>query len=255
MRGPVAGYGAGMHRGDRGASLVEYVLVVGLVASVAVLALTFLGSSARRPLRDAGTAMSGEAPADPSSSARREAPVVEEPRPDRPLGLAAALIALDSAVLLLVRSRMARPRVEPIVVPRVESADGPVRTLVVDDDQDHRSLLVAVLEASGGFEVVGEAADGREAIEQAERHRPELVLLDLNMPGVTGGEALPVLRLAHPESRIVVLTAMLLPGEQEELLANGATCCVLKATRPADLVAFLADSCRAPARVAEPAPA
>ena len=248
-----------MHRGEHGATLVEYALVVGVVASVSVLCLSFLGSNASRPLRDAGVALDGDPPAAgvdtdaPGAAAEPVAPA--EPRPDRPLGLASALIAADAAVLLLVRRRMARPRVEPVVVPRVESTDGPVRTMVVDDDEDHRALLVAVLEASGGFEVVAQAAEGREAIDQAERHTPALILLDLNMPGVTGGEALPVLRLAHPDARIVVLTAMLLPGEQEELLANGATCCVLKSTRPADLVAILADSCRpAPApRVADAA--
>lgn len=65
----------------------------------------------------------------------------------------------------------------------------PVRVMIVDDNPVVRSGLTSILEASGVGEVVGEAGDGRAAVTEAERTRPDLVLLDVRMPGVDGVEA------------------------------------------------------------------
>jgi DNA-binding NarL/FixJ family response regulator len=112
------------------------------------------------------------------------------------------------------------------------------RILVVDDHPLTRDALAALL-AQGGFEVVGEAADGVEALELASRLQPDLVLLDLSMPGLDGLAVLPRLRGAAPGSEVVVLTAS---GTEENLLAairGGAAGYLLKSEPPERIVDFL----------------
>ena len=90
------------------------------------------------------------------------------------------------------------------------------RILICDDDASYRALLRVVLEQDTDHEVIGEARDGRECIDQARELRPEVILLDLNMPRMSGVEALPVLRDLLPETKIVALTtARALDNEQE----------------------------------------
>src|SRR5438105_3160931 len=112
------------------------------------------------------------------------------------------------------------------------------RILLVDDHPLTRSALAALLQQHG-FEVVGEASDGEEAIEAAARLQPDLILLDLSMPGLDGITALPRLREAAPECEVVVLTAS---GMEENLLAairGGAAGYLLKSEPPARIVEFL----------------
>src|ERR671935_2557997 len=91
----------------------------------------------------------------------------------------------------------------------------PERILLVDDHPLTRSALSALLQQHG-FEVAGEAADGEEAIHRAADLHPDLILLDLSMPGMDGLTALPRLREAAPSCEVVVLTAS---GQEENLLA------------------------------------
>ena len=114
----------------------------------------------------------------------------------------------------------------------------PETILIVDDHPLTRSALAALL-GQHGFSVVGEAADGEAAIEQARELRPDLVLLDLSMPGMNGLEALPRLREAAPTAEVVVLTAS---GTEENLLGairGGAAGYLLKSEPPERLVEFL----------------
>lgn len=83
----------------------------------------------------------------------------------------------------------------------------PFRVLLVDDDPDMRGLLELMLAEDGRFTVVGHASDGMEAVRRAERDRPDVVVLDLQMPGMDGLTALPLLRQRLPEARIVVVSA------------------------------------------------
>src|SRR5437773_10940933 len=82
----------------------------------------------------------------------------------------------------------------------------PARVLVVDDHPLTREALAALLR-SHGFELAGIASDGEEAIAAAAQTQPDLVLLDLLMPGLDGLSALPRLREAAPGRQVVVLTA------------------------------------------------
>ena len=112
------------------------------------------------------------------------------------------------------------------------------RTLVVDDHPLTRAALVGLLEQHS-FPVVGEAADGAEAIERARDLQPDLVLLDLTMPGMGGLEALSKVRAAAPDCEVVVLTAS---GTEENLLAairGGAAGYLLKTEPPERIAEFL----------------
>jgi DNA-binding NarL/FixJ family response regulator len=112
------------------------------------------------------------------------------------------------------------------------------RILVVDDHPLTRDALTSLL-AQGGFDVVGEAGDGAEALELAHSLQPDLILLDLTMPGMDGLTVLPRLRSAAPRCEVVVLTAS---GTEENLLAairGGAAGYLLKSEPPERIIEFL----------------
>ena len=112
------------------------------------------------------------------------------------------------------------------------------RVLLVDDHPLTRSALGALLRQHG-FDVAGEASDGEEAIRRGAELDPDLILLDLSMPGLDGLSALPRLRQAAPDCEVVVLTAS---GTEENLLAairGGAAGYLLKSEPPARIVEFL----------------
>ena len=112
------------------------------------------------------------------------------------------------------------------------------RVLIVDDHPLTREALATLL-AGNDFDVVGQASDGHEAIELAGKLRPQLVLLDLSMPGLDGLAALPGLRDAVPDAEVIVLTAS---GTEDNLLAAiraGAAGYLLKSEPPDRIVGFL----------------
>jgi len=114
----------------------------------------------------------------------------------------------------------------------------PERILIVDDHPLTRDALAALL-SQQGFEVVGEAADGKSALEAARKHEPDVVLLDLTMPGLDGLTALPRIRDEAPACEVVVLTAS---DSEENLLAAiraGASGYLLKTEPPEQIAAFL----------------
>ena len=86
-------------------------------------------------------------------------------------------------------------------------AEGGIRLLVADDHPMLREGLVAVLSTQPDFDIIGEAADGAEVVRLAEALRPDVILLDLEMPGVDGVAALEGLRDAVSEARAIVFTA------------------------------------------------
>jgi DNA-binding NarL/FixJ family response regulator len=112
------------------------------------------------------------------------------------------------------------------------------KILVVDDHPLTRDALSGLLR-QGGFDVVGAAADAETAIERASELRPDLVLLDLSLPGMSGVEALPRLREAAPNAEVVILTAS---GTEENLLGAiraGAAGYLLKSEPPERILEFL----------------
>lgn len=111
-----------------------------------------------------------------------------------------------------------------------------VKVLLCDDHELFREGLKAILRAEPGIEIVGEARDGGEAVERTARLRPDVVLMDLEMPTLNGVEATRRIRQAHPRVRVLILTMY---GE-EDLVARcldaGAAGYVLKDVPAAQLV-------------------
>ena len=113
------------------------------------------------------------------------------------------------------------------------------RVVLADDVADVRLLLATTLELDGRFEVVGEAADGADAIATARRLQPDAVVLDLVMPTMDGLSAIPEIRAAAPGCRVVVLTAMDEADLAEAALLRGAHACLGKTLAFYELVPVL----------------
>jgi CheY-like chemotaxis protein len=119
------------------------------------------------------------------------------------------------------------------------------RVVIVDDNQDTRFLLRHIFERDGRFEVVGEAADGSLAPAAVRSHSPDIVLLDLHMPGVDGLTALPDVQAAASSDVAIVLMSVN-PTPPDAFAGSGASF-LLKAPGFADFVDQLIDLVTAPA--------
>jgi DNA-binding NarL/FixJ family response regulator len=115
----------------------------------------------------------------------------------------------------------------------------PLRVVLADD---HRLVLDAVqrsLEKDEGFQVVATTNSGAEVSDLVARHRPDLVLMDLRMPGVDGLQALDQIRARDKEVKVVMLSASERPEEIQSALSRGADGFILKSVDPVDLPAAL----------------
>lgn len=112
----------------------------------------------------------------------------------------------------------------------------PIRILLVDDAREMRELVALSLRIGGTFEVVGEAANGAEAVELTCATRPDLVLLDLSMPVMDGLEALPLILHRAPETVVVVFSGFDELQLGREARALGASAYVEKGV-PLDVLA------------------
>jgi NarL family two-component system response regulator LiaR len=110
-----------------------------------------------------------------------------------------------------------------------------IRVLIVDDHSVVREGLRAFLQLQDGLEVVGEAADGEEAIEAASRLQPDVILMDLVMPRLGGVAAMRRLREEVPEARVIVLTSFLDDDKLLPALRAGAAGYLLKNTEPQEV--------------------
>src|SRR5215211_6853215 len=115
----------------------------------------------------------------------------------------------------------------------------PLRLIVVDDHEIVRQGLVALLDRRPGFQVVGEAGTVAEAVAEAHRLQPDVVVMDVRLPDGSGVEACREIRAERPETRVVMLTSY--PDEEAVLSAivAGASGYLLKQIRARDLVAAL----------------
>jgi len=120
----------------------------------------------------------------------------------------------------------------------------PIHILLVDDQALFREGLRAVLSAQPDFEIVGEAADGVEAVSQTNDFQPHVVLMDLRMPRLGGVEATRSIRAGHPTTRVIVLTTFDDDEDVFDALRAGAAGYLLKDASPEKL----GDAIRAVAR-------
>jgi NarL family two-component system response regulator LiaR len=111
-----------------------------------------------------------------------------------------------------------------------------IRVLIVDDHTMVRKGICALLAEIEGIEVVGEADNGQEAVAQAERLRPDVILMDLAMPKMDGIEATRQIRANQPESRILVMTSFAADDKVFPAIKAGALGYLLKESAPEDLV-------------------
>jgi len=114
-----------------------------------------------------------------------------------------------------------------------------VRLLVVDDHPVVRQGLRTFLETRPDFDVVGEAADGETAVAEAARLRPDVILMDLVMPGVDGLEAIGRIKTAEPGARILVLTSFASADQVLPALRAGAAGYLLKDAAPSEVEAAI----------------
>jgi two-component system, NarL family, response regulator NreC len=111
-----------------------------------------------------------------------------------------------------------------------------IRVLVVDDHAVVRAGLRRVLDAEADIETVGEAANADRAVFEAMEHKPDVVLLDVVMPGKSGIEAMPALRQAAPEGKVLVLSMQDDPRYVREAFDAGASGYVLKEAADTEVV-------------------
>jgi two-component system response regulator NreC len=111
-----------------------------------------------------------------------------------------------------------------------------IRVLIVDDHAVVRSGLRKVLESEDGFEVVGEAGDMRNAVFEARAQSPDVILMDVVMPGASGIEATPAVLKEAPGAKVVVLSMQDDPRYVREAFAAGASGYVLKEAADKELV-------------------
>lgn len=118
---------------------------------------------------------------------------------------------------------------EPETLSTTLSAPGGISIVIVDDHPLILGGLVSLLQCAPGFAVIGQASNGLEAVEQYERHRPDVILMDLNMPECGGVEAIARIRRIDAHARIIILTTYegeedihrgLLAGARAYLLKN-----------------------------------
>jgi DNA-binding NarL/FixJ family response regulator len=110
-----------------------------------------------------------------------------------------------------------------------------LKVAIADDHVLMTAAVRAALETAEDFEVVGEAASGREVLALVERSAPDVLVLDLVMPGMDGMTCLDLLSERHPRLRVVILSAIDDPTRVDAALRRGASAYVLKTLDPGDL--------------------
>jgi DNA-binding NarL/FixJ family response regulator len=123
---------------------------------------------------------------------------------------------------------------------RPNPAEDTLRVMLVDDHAIVREGLRALLEEDAHVQIVGEASNGDEATEMAARLKPNLVLIDLKMPGMSAPDAIRVIRARNPATQVLVLTSYVDDEQVQAVLGAGALGYVLKDVAKAELLRAMA---------------
>ena len=127
-----------------------------------------------------------------------------------------------------------------------------IRLVLADDQALVRGALGALLELEGDLTVLGEASDGAEVVERVRELRPDVCLMDIQMPGMDGLEATRLVREASPETKVLIVTTFARPGYLRTALEAGASGFVVK-DAPAEQLADAVRRVNAGLRVVDPA--
>jgi DNA-binding NarL/FixJ family response regulator len=114
-----------------------------------------------------------------------------------------------------------------------------ISVLICDDVDALRKLLRMVVDLRPGLRVVGEACDGNEAVAEAKRLQPDVILLDLSMPVRTGFDALPEILDVAPDAKVIVLTGFAASMTAANVLALGAAHFIEKGAAPDAIIAAI----------------
>jgi DNA-binding NarL/FixJ family response regulator len=148
------------------------------------------------------------------------------------------------ALLEAGEAALARARESGGVEAPEAAGEGTLRLLVADDDPVTRLTIGAILKREAGFELVGEAEDARAAVELALRRRPDVVLLDVSMPGGGGAHAAVQIREALPDVRIVAISADDSHGNQYDMMRAGAVGFITKGAPDDEILRVIRSSAR-----------
>lgn len=115
----------------------------------------------------------------------------------------------------------------------------PIRVMLVDDHPAFRKGLAALIGTENDLDVVAETGDGNEAIQLFRRHKPDITLMDLRLPGMGGVEATIAIRKEFPEARVIVLTTFDMDEDIYRAMDSGAKSYLLKDTPEDELAATI----------------
>jgi two-component system invasion response regulator UvrY len=118
----------------------------------------------------------------------------------------------------------------------------PIRVLIVDDHPGVREAVADLVNATPGMVIVGEAVDGQDAVTRAAELRPDVVLMDVNMPNMSGLEAARVLTQQQPDVHVLLLSADVRSSDVQDARDAGATGFLAKAVRAGVLVRAIRDA-------------
>jgi CheY-like chemotaxis protein len=158
-----------------------------------------------------------------------------------------SLIPLEQAMKLLKTEEfdliLSEPHHKAIMKPQANSLtmDNKIRILIADDNPILREGLRSVLSPSPIFDIIGEAADGLEAIDFVKKFHPDLILMDLSMPRMDGLAATREIKKKWPETKILAFTIHKSPEYQTATLKAGANGYLLKDSSPTELIQSIQD--------------
>ena len=110
-----------------------------------------------------------------------------------------------------------------------------IRVFSVDDHALFREGIAMIINCQPGMSMVAQASNGREAIERFREHKPDVTLMDLRLPDMSGIDATIAIRREFPEARVIILTTFPSDIDSRRALAEGASAYVLKSAPPKDL--------------------
>jgi diguanylate cyclase (GGDEF)-like protein len=149
-----------------------------------------------------------------------------------------------AALLELAQAALQRAAASGGIAGHDPSGGSGLRLLVADDDPVSRLMIGAIVKREPGFELIGEAEDAAQAVELALRRRPDVVLLDVDMPGGGGARAAVEIREGLPEVRIVAISADDSQGSQYDMMRAGAVGFVTKGSSDDEILRVIRSSAR-----------